>query len=180
LSAICIAVPAVPVAVKFTELPVSPAAVAVSVFGPAVPPSVHDVTAAIPLALVVTAVAGFTVPPPEVTANVTLAPGTGLLNWSRTITDGFVGTAVFTVAAWAFPAFTAIELGAAAFTTTAGCCAMAKPPTVAATVFVPDAVELSVPIATPFTSVGVAGLVSVFAVPIAVNVTVLPLITLPY
>src|SRR5205823_5190466 len=78
LIAIWLAVPAVPVAVNVTGLPVSPVAVAVSVFGPAVGPPVHDVTAAIPLAFVVTGVVGVTVPPPEATANVTLTPSTGL------------------------------------------------------------------------------------------------------
>src|SRR5439155_1651068 len=52
LSAIELAAPVVPVAVKVTGLPVSPLAVAVSEFGPAVGPRVHDVTAAIPFAFV--------------------------------------------------------------------------------------------------------------------------------
>jgi hypothetical protein len=92
------AAPVVPVAVKVTGLPVSPLDVAVRVFVPAIVPSVQDVTAAIPLALVVTGVVGLTVPPPDATANVTATPPTGLLNWSRTITDGGVATAVPTVA----------------------------------------------------------------------------------
>src|SRR5690349_9376897 len=97
-----------PVAVKVTGLPVSPAALAVSVFGPALVPRVHEVTAAIPLAPVVTAVVGATVPPPDATANVTATPATGLLFASRTITDGGVATAVFTVAVWLLPALTAM------------------------------------------------------------------------
>src|SRR5439155_1218008 len=52
LSAIELAAPVVPVAVKVTGLPVSPLAVAVSEFGPTVGPRVHDVTAAIPFAFV--------------------------------------------------------------------------------------------------------------------------------
>src|SRR2546425_109080 len=44
LRAICVAVPAVPVAVNVTGLPVRPVDVAVRVFGPAVGPRVHDVT----------------------------------------------------------------------------------------------------------------------------------------
>src|SRR5438876_11605169 len=98
--AICVAAPAVPVAVKVTGLPVSPLAVAVSEFGPAVGPSVHDVTAAIPFAFVVTGVVGLTVPPPDATANVTLTPPTGLPFASRTITEGSIATAVPAVAVW--------------------------------------------------------------------------------
>jgi hypothetical protein len=86
--------PAVPVAVKVTGLPVRPVDVAVRVFAPAVVPSVQDVTAAIPPALVVAGVVGLTVPPPDATAKVTATPATGLLNWSRTITEGGVATAV--------------------------------------------------------------------------------------
>src|SRR3989441_5561121 len=86
LRAICVAVPAVPVAVNVTGLPVSPLDVAVSVFGPAVGPRDHDVTVAMPLVPVVTAVVGVTVPPPDVTANVTATPLTGLPLASCTIT----------------------------------------------------------------------------------------------
>src|SRR5690242_16269902 len=113
-TAICVAVPAVPVAVNVTGLPVSPVDVAVSVFGPAVGPSVHDVTVAIPLVPVVTAVVGLTVPPPEATANVTATPLTGLPFASRTITEGSTTTAVPAVAVWPFPALTAIEVAAPA------------------------------------------------------------------
>src|SRR5437667_132610 len=67
------AAPVVPVAVNVTGLPVSPAAVAVSVFVPAVVPSVHDVTAAMPLPFVAPLV-GLTVPPPDVTAKLTATP----------------------------------------------------------------------------------------------------------
>src|SRR5438876_405453 len=112
--AICVAAPAVPVAVKVTGLPVSPVAVAVSEFGPAVGPSVHDVTAAIPLLPVVTGVVGLTVPPPDAAANVTLTPPTGLPFASRTITEGATGTAVPAVADWSLPALIAIELAAPA------------------------------------------------------------------
>src|SRR5438105_1519122 len=42
------------------------------------------------------------------------APGTGLANWSRTIPDGGVATAVPTVATWSLPAFNAISLAAPA------------------------------------------------------------------
>src|SRR5439155_7946909 len=114
LSAIELAAPVVPVAVKVTGLPVSVPEVAVSVFGPAVVPSVHEVTAAIPLAPVVTGVVGVTEPPPDATANVTLTPPTGLPCASRTITEGATGTAVPAVADWPSPALIAIELAAPA------------------------------------------------------------------
>src|SRR5947208_5476428 len=112
--AICLAAPAVPVAVKVTGLPVSPVAAAVSEFGPAVGPSVHDVTAPIPLALVVTGVVGLTVPPPVATANVTRTPATGFPFASRTITDGATGTVVPAVADWSLPALIAICVAAPA------------------------------------------------------------------
>jgi hypothetical protein len=114
LMAIELAAPAAPVAVNVIGLPVSPVAVAVSVFGPAVGPSVQDVTAAIPLVPVVTGVVGTTVPPPETTAKVTATPLTGLPFTSCTITEGSIGSAVPAVAVWLLPAFTAIELAAPA------------------------------------------------------------------
>src|SRR5207247_1407413 len=114
LIAICVAAPAVPVAVNVTGLPVSPLAVAVRVFGPAVGARVHEVTVAMPLASVVTGVVGLTVPPPEATPNVTATPPTGLPCVSRTITEGSTATAVPVVAAWPLPALMAIELAAPA------------------------------------------------------------------
>src|SRR5207249_1352923 len=114
LSAIELAAPVVPVAVKVTGLPVSPLAVAVSEFGPTVGPSVHDVTAAIPFPPVVTGVVGVDGPRAEEGANVTLTPATGLPFASCTITEGGVATVVPAVADWLFPALTAIELAAPA------------------------------------------------------------------
>src|SRR5207247_8829223 len=105
-----LALPAAPVAVNVTGLPVRPGEVAVSVFAPAPGPSVHDVTAAMPLPLVVTAVVGSTVPSPDATANVTATPATGLLNWSSTVTDGGVATAVPTVAVWPLTPLVAIRV----------------------------------------------------------------------
>src|SRR5262245_66494015 len=67
-----------------------------------------------PLAPVVTGVVGLTVPAPDVTANVTATPATGLLNWSRTSTAGAVATAVPTVAVWASPASSATCVAAPA------------------------------------------------------------------
>src|SRR5207248_522835 len=97
----CVALgpPAVAVAVNVTGLPLSPAAVARSVSTLAAVPSVQEFAAAIPFAPVATGVAGSTVPLSPLVANVTATPGTGLANWSRTITEGGVATAVPTVAA---------------------------------------------------------------------------------
>ena len=84
LAVIVLAAPAVALAVKSTGLPVSPAAVAVTVllFVPAVVPSVQDAIVATPLALVATTRGAPSVPPPPVTAKVTFTPATGL-RWRR-------------------------------------------------------------------------------------------------
>ena len=77
-AAILLAAPARPVAVKVTGEPVRPALVAVSVLAPAAVPRVQRPTVAMPEASVA-AVPPFTTPPPDVGANVTVTPGTGLL-----------------------------------------------------------------------------------------------------
>src|SRR5438093_478128 len=110
--AICVAAPAVPVAVEVTALPVSLVEVAVSEFGHAVGTSVPDVTTATPPLHVALAIFGLTVPPPEATANMTLTPPTGLPFASRTITEGATGTAVPAVAVWPLPALMAICVAA--------------------------------------------------------------------
>ena len=112
---ICVAGPAVPVAVKVNEV-VSFAAEAVSVFDPAVVPNVQLVTVAVPSLPVVTD-DGDTLPPPVVTANVTEIPAIGILAASLTITLGGVVTAVSTVAVWLFPVFSTIEFAADTGTT---------------------------------------------------------------
>jgi len=89
-----VAVPAVPVAVNVTGLPVKPLAVAVTVFVPTAFPRVHDVTVAIPLPFVVAGFVPLTDPLPAVTANVTVTPATGLPLASVTITAGGEATAV--------------------------------------------------------------------------------------
>src|SRR5439155_13169179 len=71
------AAPTAAVALKVIGLPVSPAAVAVSVFGPARGPSRHDVTCAVPVVAVEMGSTGSTLPPPDATANVTDMPNTG-------------------------------------------------------------------------------------------------------
>src|SRR5207237_10153972 len=90
-------VPAVPVAVTVTGLPVSDPDAAVSVFLPAVALSVQLPTVATPLPLVVW-LPPVIVPFPGATANVTAAPATGFPFASFTITDGGEFTAVPAVA----------------------------------------------------------------------------------
>jgi hypothetical protein len=172
-TAIDVAVPAVPVAVNVTGLPVSPADVAVRVLVPAVVPRVQFVTAATPLLPVRTAVVGATVPPPDATANVTLVLATGLLNWSVTKTAGGVVTAVPTMALSLFPALTAIAAAPAALTITVGWAVIATELMVAETVFVPAAVELKAPVNTPLLFV-VPPDVSVLPDPVAERATVAP------
>ncbi len=77
------------------------------------------------------------------------------------------------------PALTAIEVGAAAFTTTVAVCVMATAPIVADTVFDSAKVELSIPVARPFTSVGPVGGFNVLKVPLAASATLAPWIGLP-
>lgn len=96
-TAISVAAPAVPVAVKvngeFITVPLGVEAEAVSLFDPAVVPNVQLVTFAIPLVFVFT-VFGDTVPPPSVTVNVTETPLSAVLFASFTMTLGGVVTAV--------------------------------------------------------------------------------------
>src|SRR5205807_1743837 len=112
-AAIVAAVPAVPVALKVTGLPLKPVEVAVSVFGPAVALSVQLPTVATPLALVVW-LAPVIVPFPGATANVTATCATGFPFASFTITDGGEPTAVPTVAVWLVRLFAAIVAAAPA------------------------------------------------------------------
>src|SRR5205823_674716 len=92
-AAIVAAVPAVPVAVNVTGLPLKPVEVAVSVFGPAVALSVQLSTVAMPLPFVV-CVPPVTLPLPAAGVNVTATSATGFPFASFTITDGGVLTAV--------------------------------------------------------------------------------------
>src|SRR5207302_1277512 len=112
-AAIVAAVPAVPVALKVTGLPLKPVEVAVSVFGPAVALSVQLPTVATPLALVVW-LAPVIVPFPGATANVTATCATGFPFPSFTITDGGDVTAVPAVADWLVGLFAAIVAAAPA------------------------------------------------------------------
>ena len=111
------ALPAVPVAMKVTGLPVSPAAAAVSVFAPTVVLRVQLPTVAMPPASVVW-LAPVMLPFPGVTAKVTATPDTGLPLASLTITDGGIGTAVPTVTVCLSPALIAICVAGPAVTVT--------------------------------------------------------------
>ncbi len=100
---------AVPVATKVTGFPTKPdpVAEAVSVLIPRFGPRTHWPAVAIPLASVVW-VPAVTVPPPEVTAKVTVTPGSWLPFSSRTITEGGVATAVPSRVLCVFGEFAAI------------------------------------------------------------------------
>src|SRR6266849_11157591 len=124
------------------------------------------------------------VPPPGFVPMASVTPfvalGTRLLNRSRisTCTAGVMvaPAAVFVGCVTYERLFAAAEL-----TVTAGCCAIATPPTVADTVLVSALVELKVPVATPLASVTATGWVTVFpVVGAAASTTAFPLIGLPY
>src|SRR5207302_1321892 len=176
----CVALgpPAVAVAVNVTGLLLSPAAVARSVSSLAAVPSVQEFAAATPFALVVTAVAGSTVPLSPLVANVTATPATGLANWSRTITEGGVATAVPTVAACPLPAFTAICVAGPAPAWAVNVTGLPeRPEEVAVRVFppavVPSVHDVSAAMPLAFVRTGVGG----FTLPLpdaVVNVTATP------
>lgn len=97
-TAMVMAAPAVPVAVKVIGEPDREPDVAVNVFDPAVVPNVHAGDVAIPELFVVTDPDDASEPPPEVTAKVTAVPAMAFPKASVTITLGNVVTAVPTVA----------------------------------------------------------------------------------
>src|SRR5205823_11293516 len=115
VSASFVAVPAVPVAVNDTGLPVIPlpAAVAVSVFVFTVAGSVQLPTVAMPLPSVV-CVPPVTLPLPAAGAKVTLTPGTGFPAPSRMITDGGEPTAAPAVPDWLVGLFATMAAAAPA------------------------------------------------------------------
>ena len=122
------------------------------------------------------------VPPPALLAIVSpiplVAEVTRLANASRisTCTAG----AMFAAATTLLGCTRKARLWAAAgCTTTVASWVIATVPTVAETSLASAFVALSSPIAAPFASVGSVGWVSVFAVPVAANATVFPLITFP-
>src|SRR5207248_69527 len=110
-AAIVAAVPAVPVAVKVTGLPLTPVDVAVSVFVPAVALSVQLPTVAFPLPLFVS-LPPLPPPPPPPASNLTATSATGFPFASFTITDGGDVTAVPAVADWLVGLFAAIAAAA--------------------------------------------------------------------
>ena len=181
------AAPGVPVALNVTGLPLSPAAVAVTVFAPAVAPSVQLVNVAIPLAFVLTlaGVAGTITPPPTVRVNVTTTPLTGLPPLSVTLTLGGADTAVCTVVDCVTAEFAAIVVAAPVIPVALNVTGLpANEFAVAVTVFAPAAapsVQL-VSVATPLPFVTTdAGLAGAIAPPplVSANVTVTPPTALP-
>src|SRR5256884_7534708 len=102
-------------------------------------------------------------PLPRGVATAPATPGTGLANWSRTITEGGVATAVPTVAAWLLPAFKAIWVAAPAAPIAVNVTGLpARPPEVAVREFGPavgpsvQEVRAAPPLA--FVRMGVVGL----------------------
>src|SRR5207302_10218458 len=136
-AAIVSAVPAVPVALKVTGLPLKPVEVAVSVFGPAVALNVQLPTVATPLPFVVW-LPPVIVPFPGATANVTATPVTGFPLASFTITEGGELTAVPAVADWLVALFAASVAAAPAVAVALK--VTGDPAPVACTVCVPAAV----------------------------------------
>jgi hypothetical protein len=114
----CVATPAVPVAVKVMGEPLRLPLVTVIVLAPAVAPKVQAGLIAIPALSLVTALLEAIEPPPVATAKVTDTPLTALPCASVTWTDGAVATAVFTVALWLLPLFTAIVVAVPELTVT--------------------------------------------------------------
>jgi hypothetical protein len=132
------------------------------------------VPVATPLAFVVAA-GCVTVLPRPVALRTTVAPATGLPNPSRAVTvmvdalvplDAVIGDVAATLDC-------APETVLAA-TTTVAVCVTPTVLMVADTVFDSATSELRVPVATPCASVGLAGCVTVFPVPVADNTTVPP------
>ena len=126
---------------KVTGEPDTPALDAVRVFTPAVWPNVQLPTVAMPLASV-TVVPPDTEPPPDVTANVTVAPLTGLLLASLITTLGLLPLTVFTVADCdtRLPGATAIVAVPVPATAVAENVTEVRPGLVATMVFAPMAV----------------------------------------
>src|SRR5206468_3374789 len=181
-AAIVAAVPAVPVAVKVTGLPVSDPNVAVRVLLPAVALSVQLPTVATPLPLVVW-LPPVIVPFPGATANVTATPVTGFPFASFTITEGRELTAVPAVADWLVALFAAIVAAAPAVPVAVKVTGLpASDPEVAVNVFGP-AVALSVQLPTVATPLGLVVWLPPVIVPFpgaTANVTATPATGFPF
>jgi len=113
-----------------------------------------------------------------VAASVTVAPGIGFPFASRAVTvmvdvplPAAIGDVAVTV--------DCVPDTVPGFTTTVAVCVIVTALIVAETVFVPAAVELSVPVATPLAVVVALGCVSVLPAPVAASTTVAPGIALP-
>src|SRR5919106_244290 len=119
--------------------------------------------------------------PVPVAARTTVAPLTGLPNSSRAVTVMMLVPEP--VLAPIVPGAAVTVLRAAlmgpALTVTVAVWGIAVPLIVAETTLAPAPVELSVPVAAPFASVGPAGWVRVLPVPVAARTTVAPLTGLP-
>jgi hypothetical protein len=114
---------------------------------------------------------------PLATLNVTVTPGTGLLNASVASTAGNVGTAWPKRAPVVVNApLCASAAAGPAFTVTVGCCAIVVAALICAlTMRTPDVVDARVPVTTPLAFVTAAGCVIVMAAPLATaSVTVAP------
>src|SRR5436190_888717 len=153
-----------------------PSIVVDTVFAPAAVDDSVPVTT--PLAFVVPTGCVRVLPAAGVAARVTVAPGIGFPFASRAVTvmvevplPAAIGDVAVTVDCAADTA--------PAFTMTVAVCVIVTALIVAETVFVPAAVELSVPVATPLAVVVALGCVSVLPVPVAASTTVAPGIALP-
>ena len=108
------AAPGMPVALKVTGLPRSPATDAVTVLSPTADPSVQVVRVAIPAASVEIGVPGTILPPPPVTSKATATPATGLPPVSVTFTDGGASTGSPAVSIWLIAEFASMVVAALA------------------------------------------------------------------
>ena len=154
----------------------APSIVAETVF---TPPAVElRLPVATPLALVVAVGCVSVLPVPEA-ASTTVAPliGLPLASFAVTVMVELPAPAINEVGA-ALTVETEAERGPG-LTVTDAVCVSGTPRAVAETVFVPDPVELNVPVATPSAPVVPVGCVSVLPLPVAESTTVTPLIGLP-
>src|SRR6266540_2806828 len=155
----------------------TPLIVTDTVFAPAA--VAESVPVATPLAFVVPTGCVSVFPAVGVAASTTVAPATGFPLPSLAV------TVIVEAPLTAVMGDVAVTLDCAAetvptFTTTVAVCAIATELIVAETVFVPAAVALRVPVATPLASVVPTGCVRVFpAVGVAASTTVAPAIGLP-
>src|SRR5256712_5125395 len=118
---------------------------------------------------------GFT---PSATVTVPVKP-VATLPWASCAVTCTAGVSVAPAAAFVGCAVKASWVAAPAVTVTRAVWVAVTPAIAAVTVFDPATVDLKLPVATPFASVGAGGCVSVFPVPVAVSTTTAPLTGLP-